>query len=174
MYLTVGRVQDAHGIRGELYVSLREAEAAWLPQLKTLRLTRLGQTAVEMNLVKARAHKHGFIATVSELQDRTAAERWRGAEFSIPEELLVAKSGETPFLKEVLGFTVWRENREHGVVKGFNFNGVQDLLVLELTDGRGEVEVPFVADWVVELDTEGKRLIVNMPDEFLDPEFWKA
>jgi 16S rRNA processing protein RimM len=185
-YIEIGRVQAAQGIRGELYVSLRVAEAPWLGQLKMLRLQPGDETAIDFRVIRARVHKHGFVVQVEGVTDRNAAEAMRGWRFFLPAELLVAKSGDSIFLGEILNFELWYQaSGDHisdvqapvhvGFVRDFSFNGAQDLLVVELLDAPGEsVEIPFVTEFVVTMDAAQRRLVLQCPAEFLDATFWRS
>lgn len=171
-YLTVGHVSDAHGIKGELYIYLSEIPAPWLVTLKSLRLTHKGQLK-ELDLIEARPHRHGFIAKLKNLNDRTEAESLKQWKFEIPAALLQAPSGSTPYLYELLGFHIYQRGvaKAVGQICGFQFNGAHDLLVV--TAGEESIEIPFVEALVDELNMREKRLVMHLPDEFFDPRFWR-
>ena len=170
--VVVGRVKDAHGLKGELFIVLFAGEAAWLKSLKTLRLVPADKSgAREFTVRSARLHKNGLIVTTQEIRDRTAAESLRGAEFSVPESFFVAESGEEPYLREVLGFTVIRVTdgaREAvGVVDGFSSNGAQDLALVRLAEGVTR-PVPFVAPLVHRVDYAAKTIEMTIPVGLLE------
>ena len=84
----VGKVKDAHGIRGELFVVIFAGEAAWLPKLESLRLLPNDEAPAEQartfEIKSVRAHKNGVIAKTSELKTRNDAEELKGWTLEIP------------------------------------------------------------------------------------------
>lgn len=177
--VVVGRVQSAHGISGELYLSLRASEAPWLETLSALTLRKTPDSQpLTLTLRQARPHRHGFIARVEEITDRNGAESWRGAELLIPGQLLVAQSGETPYLRELLDFSVFTEQdgqwQALGRVCGFQSHPGHDTLVVELRAQTRVVEIPLVAAYVVEMRMSDKQIYLRAPAELFDQQFWQA
>lgn len=166
-FVRVGKVKDAHGIKGELFIVLFAGEAAWLGDLEELRLVAESGDDVQTFPVKSvRLHKNGLIAKSAEIRTRNEAEALIGRLFEIPASLLVAKTGDTPFLREVHGFKVFTKQKgEVGTVTGFSSNGVQDLLVIETS--WGEFEVPFVEAYVEEIDYDGHLMRLDLPEGLL-------
>lgn len=186
-FVRVGKVKDAHGIRGELFIVLFAGEAAWLNQLKSIRLVNDPDAAVPRQnphqkltpakpakpqpqgpltyaVKSARLHKNGLIVKTAEVRDRNQAEEMRGMLLEVPESFLVSKPGEELFLREVLGFSVIDLNRDSeniGKVTAFSSNGAQDLLVVDASTGK--VEIPFVADFVEKIDYAKKELRMKLP-----------
>lgn len=161
-YVQVGKVKDAHGIKGEIFVVLFSGEAAWLDQLNEIRLIDGGSDTKIFSLKSARPHKNGLILRSSEILDRNQAESLIGALLEVPEEFFVSKKGETIYLREVSGFRVFeKEKGEVGVVVGFSHNGAQDLLVVRTQ--TGEFEIPFVKELVETIDYDGRCLYMQLP-----------
>lgn len=163
-YVRVGKVKDAHGIKGELFVVLFAGEAAWIDDLDTLRLVpESGGAEPKIFTIKsARLHKNGLIAKTEELKDRNAAEALKGLLLEVPEEFLVSESGESIFLREVLGFRVVEKVAgDVGFVRAFSSNGFQDLLVVETK--TGDYEVPFVEAFVERIDYEARTMHLDLP-----------
>lgn len=101
------------------------------------------------------------MASRTELQ----AEALKGKMFSIPEESLISDDGETIYLSEVLNFTLKDANSSFGgVIVEFSSNGMQDLLVVEKSDGSGKAEIPFVHELIVEIDFEAKQIEMQLPE----------
>jgi 16S rRNA processing protein RimM len=162
-FLEVGKVKDAHGIKGELFLVLFSGEAAWLDQLKDVRLVSLEKKEVRNLTVKSvRPHKNGLILKSHEILNRNDAEGLKGFLLEIPETFLVSAPGETMYLQEVLGFRVFTEAQgEVGVVKGFASHAMQDLLVVKTASG--DFDIPFVDAFVVEIDHEKKEMHLDLP-----------
>ncbi|MCM2282032.1 MAG: ribosome maturation factor RimM [Bdellovibrionaceae bacterium] len=171
-FVTVGRVKDGHGLKGELFITLFAGEAAWLPKLKELRLIPPGDLegpAKTFPVRHARLHKNGLIVLSPDIRGRNEAESLKGWMLEIPGEFLVSEAGEQIYLAEIENFKVDVEGRgEIGRITGFSSNGIQDLLVVA-TD-KGEFEIPFVDAFVQEIDYENETIRMSLPIGLLGEE----
>lgn len=167
-FVRVGKVKDAHGIKGEVFVTLFAGEAAWLPQLKELRLVKedTPQTSKHFQIKSARLHKNGLIAKCADIADRNEAEMFKGWLMEVPASFLVSEKGEGIFLREIRGFRVITKHKgEIGTIDAFSTNGVQDLLVIHTA--WGDFEIPFVEAFVEKLDFENKLIHLDIPEGLL-------
>ena len=172
-FVRVGKIKDAHGIRGELFVVLFSGEAEWLDDLETLRLVNDNGDADPKNFAvkSARFHKNGFIVKSPDIKDRNMAETLKGRLLEIPESFLVSEPGETLFLREVLGFTVVTEaNGEVGKIEAFSSNVAQDLLVVKSKTKNETYEIPFVKAFVKNIDYDAKKIEMELPYGLLGEE----
>jgi len=163
-FYCVGKVTTAHGIKGELFVHLFAKTADWLPQFKTLILSleKEGTDFKEFPVEKAREHKHGLIVKPIGIDDRNRAEELEKHFMQIPLEWLKSKPGEEYYLIELINFQVVDKNQKLiGEVVDFSSNGVQDLLVIK--NKKREFQVPFVEQYVVEINQSEKVLIMDIP-----------
>lgn len=170
----VGKVKDAHGLRGELYILIFSGDISWLNQLKELCLFKPSSEAagswLAFQLDFARPHKQGFIARSSEILDRNGAEALKGSDFYIPENFLVASPGERIYLSEIEGFQLLdREERSLGEIVGFSSNGVQDLLVIR-NSPQTESLVPLVPEFVIEIRFARQEMVMDLPPGLIEEE----
>ncbi len=169
-YIKVGKVKDAHGLKGELYIYLFAKEATWNKKLKSFRLSNLSATGVsevkDYKLNSAKPHRDGLIVTTDELKDRTQAEKLKGFGFEIPKSLLVSKAGDTPYLIEILGFEVFDNGNLIGLIQNFSTNNEQDLLVVE--SSTRFFEIPFVEAYIDEIDYVLKKIKMKIPEGLLE------
>ncbi len=167
--ITVGKIRDAHGLKGELFVVLFAKRADWSERLNEFQLTRKEQidgkwveVAHSFHVKRIKPHKNGLILKPLELDDRTAAESFRGATFEIPLELLTSSEGETIFLKEIDGFLVVNHDIELGPIVGFSSNGSQDIL--QVNTLHGEALIPLIPEFVESLDFKNKKVLMKLPE----------
>ncbi len=170
----VGRVKDAHGLKGELWVVLFSGQCDWLDALKASGEFELrpSETSAEgtkrFTLKGARRHKNGVILHSHDLRDRTQAEAWRGHFLQIPESFLVSSEGEAYFLAEIEGFDVFHARGERiGPIVGFSSNGLQDLLQVRLPGGE-LIDIPFVDDFVERIEADSRRVLMNLPPGLIE------
>ncbi len=171
--VTVGKIKDSHGLKGELFVALFAGEAPWLPEIKKFTLEYKSPNKEDHTLHRefvirsVRPHKKGLIIQTEEITDRTQADKYIGAVFQIPKKLTVSRAGENIFLGEIEGFTVQDEDLGNiGVITAFSSNGVQDLLIV--TSEEDEYQIPLVKDFLIEIVWHEKKLLMKLPDGILE------
>ncbi len=163
----VGKIKDAHSLKGELYFLSFSGEISWLEDLPKVYLESQNQEIKEYQLTKVKPFKEGAIIQLEGIKDRTQAEALKGHMLYIPEELLVSEPGEVIYLVELLEFQVKNpEGQLLGLVKDFSSNGLQDILVV--VNGSTQFEVPFVDEFVVEINYDEKFLIMDFPEDLID------
>lgn len=165
----VGKIKEAHGLKGELSVLIFSQDISWLSDLETCQIQN-GSQIRELQVLAAKAFKKGFILKAKEITNRNESEAVEGWDFLIPEDLLISELGDTIFLNEVLHFKALDPaGKLLGEVIDFSSNGVQDLLILEKPDGK-LAEIPFVPAFVKQILFEKSELILDLPEGLLDLE----
>lgn len=164
----VGKVMDAHGIRGDLYCLVFSGDVSWAQGLELLHLKAAFTTSIETHEVKRlKEFKKGFIVTLKDVVDRNQAELLKGAELWAPADLFVSEDGDSIYLKEILDFTLSDEALGLiGPVTGFSSNTAQDLLIVSYQNETREV--PFVKDFIVKIDFESKTILTKLPEGLLE------
>jgi len=166
-WIKVGKVKDAQGLGGELFILLFAKEAPWLKKLQQFALSKEDQGPFEIHLCqKARTHKEGLVLKSTLLQDRTQAEAKKGLQFFVPAEFLESAPGETIFLKDIHGFQVQTSAEIVGPIIDFSTNGAQDLLIVDRQGVR--VEIPFVEAFIDEIDFVKKLVKMTLPEGLWD------
>lgn len=166
----VGKVREAHGLKGDLYVLIFSGDISWAKRMKSFGLKdKESGEILNFTVERTKPFKKGIIVKAAELQDRTAAEGVEHLEFFVDDELLVSKPGETIYLSEIKNFKL--KNSEQtvlGEIVGFSSNGVQDLLVVEA--GGKKVEVPFVDAFIKKIDFKHQTVVMDLPEGLFDIE----
>lgn len=162
----VGKIKEAHGLKGDVYVLVFSGDVSWSFQIRYAQVHVSDSDIRTLEIEKSKPHKDGLIVKFKELSNRDQSEEIEGAGFFIPAEALISKKGETIYLQEVLGFEVFLKDRVVGNVKEFSSNGPQDLLVIQ--GHQGAFEVPFVAPFIVKIDFDAQKLIMDFPEDLLN------
>ena len=170
--LKVGKVKEAHGIKGELYILIFSKELPWLNEIQKVYLQDPETEKTQsLSIGRVRPHKSGFILQTEDIKDRTQAENFKGWEFYLPKDLFVSEGKEDFYLCEVEGFKVVEQTLgEVGVVGGFVSNPGQDLIRLQAADSQ-EFLIPLVDDFILEVDRDQKILHMSLPPGLLEPEY---
>ena len=166
----VGKIKDAHGLRGEVFIFVFSKDFSWAEDLDRCAISTLEseQMSRTFEVEKWRPQKEGLLLKLKGIDDRTAAEKLKNSLFYIPQELLESEEGETIYLSEIDGFEVRNDQDEKlGRVVGFSSNLAQDLLILEKSQG-GTAEIPFVEAFILEINFESRFLKMSLPEGILD------
>jgi 16S rRNA processing protein RimM len=166
----VGKVREAHGLKGDLYVVIFSGEISWAKRMKTFALKdKNSEDMTTFTVERTKPFKKGLIVKAAEIADRTAAEGIEHMEFFIEDELMVSKPGETIFLKEILNFKLKdTEQNTLGEIIGFSSNGAQDLLVVSY--GSKNAEIPFVDEFIKKIDFKHQTVVMDLPEGLFDTE----
>ncbi len=167
--IAVGYIRDAHGLKGEVFIRLFAKRADWLKLFKAALLVNPEQpdSLSKYDVIHSSPHKDGLIVSLTGVTDRTQAEALKGRELLVPQEWLVSSPGETPYLQELLGFTIIDRNLgDIGRVESFSSNGAQDLFV---THRNGhEVLIPFIKPFVESMEFENRLIRMNLPEGLVE------
>ena len=169
--LVVGRVLRPHGIKGELSVEvLSDAPERFAPGVELGVGDPDGPEPLRTAVVAAsRRHLGRLLLSLEGVEDRDAADRYRGAWLSIPVTEARPLEPDEFWPHQLVGLAVVdHQGRERGRVADVLPGAAHDLLSVELPDGAS-VLVPAVAALVtVELDAG--RVVVEAVPGLLGPE----
>lgn len=175
---SVGRVRRPHGVRGELVVEALTDEpgAIFAPGRRVFQGTHEGalwldpktRAPRELHITGLRPKMEGWIVTFSEVSDRTEAERWNGRHLLVPvEELSEPDEGEV-FAHELVGMKLVDADTGADLGAVIEFYELPQGLLLEFRGPSGVASLPFVDEFVHEVDREGRRITVRLPDGLLE------
>jgi 16S rRNA processing protein RimM len=171
-FVIVGRVRNAHGLRGELVVeSLTDRpEAVFAPGGVLVGGTAGGavrESSQTLRIVRSKPFKGGWIVAFHEIRDRTEADLWRERFLLVPEaEAQPLDEGEV-FLHELLGMRVDLVAGDT-VGRVLAFYELPQGLMLEVGRPQGiPVLVPY-GQVVTAVDRAAKVIHINPPPGLLD------
>jgi len=159
----IGKIVRAVGLEGWLGVAGTEGA---LGKLRRVALGRPGEEPRLRRVMEARPQGRLWAVRVEGISNRTAAEKWQGAEvWALREDLGEAGEGRY-FWADLEGLpVVTGQGEEVGTVTGLVETGGVDVLVV---DGpRGERLVPLAP--YVQVDRVAGRIVVDPPEGLLDP-----
>lgn len=168
--LVVGKVRDAHGMKGELYLISFSKTTDWLENAQELlfegaKPNKSGKHENDTQKFKVksyRSHKTGAIVKLEGLSTRTQAEALIGYTVQVTREAITSKKGESIFLAEIEGFEVFDREKSLGTIVGFSSNGAQDLLIVK--EGEQKREVPIIKEFLLEILWDSKQIKMQLPE----------
>lgn len=153
--LEVARIDRAHGVRGDVLVTLISTESARLAVGAVLDAGERGELVV----AESRPHQQRYIVHFEGVADKAAADALRGTVLRAP--AFVDDDPDALWAHEVIGAEVVDvEGRSRGTVVAMIDNPASDLL--ELANGA-LVPLTFVTGW-----DEHRRLVVDPPAGLFD------
>jgi len=161
MRLQVARIGKPHGIRGEVTVQVQTDN----PEERFSageELIVIDGPVKSLTVKNARWNKTILLLSFQEINDRNQAETLRGARLEIEVSDEPEDDSDEWYEHELLDLKVMLEGEQVGVITALRTNPAQDLLVFEDTDGN-EVYLPFVDEFVPEVDPEAGIVVITPP-----------
>jgi len=166
MQLVIGRIGRAHGVRGDLFVEPMTDEPDHRYADGTVLMTSEDTT---LTVATSKWHSGRFVVHFAGVDDRNAAEALRGQTLII--EVDPAELPEDPdeyYDHQLIGLKVVLEDGSLiGVIGEVIHLPSQDLLSVA-REGDTEVLIPFVTEFVPEIDLDTKTVTITPPPGLLN------
>ena len=157
----LGRIADAHGIRGEVLIHAYTATPGDIGGYGPLSDAG-GVRSFDVEVVRATAK--GVVARIAGIANRTAAESLKGVELYVARDRLPAAAEGEFYHADLIGLgAVDPAGKTIGEIVAVQNYGAGDLLEIRLA-GSGKTElVAFTEAVVPRIDVGAKRAVVVMP-----------
>jgi 16S rRNA processing protein RimM len=163
----VGRIARAHGIRGQVIVSLDTdfPEERFRPGAE-LFIERNGAVQA-LTLTSVRFHRDRPVVGIAGVETMSDAEALAGRELRVPVDRLVPLPAGTFYRHELIGCRV---ETSSGSVVGTveKVEGTLSGSRLVVAAPRGEVLIPLVVEICITIDPAAKRIVVDPPEGLLE------
>lgn len=158
--IVIGDVVAPFGVRGELKVMVRTDFPERFDKGRLVTLKSAKGTRLTAKVEASSAHKGGIILKLQGIDDRNAAEDWRGAEFVIDKSEVAKLPEGSYYYYELVGLKVVTDDgRDLGEIVDILQSGAND--VYETSTG---LLIPAIKQIVVKIDIkEGLMVIHPMP-----------
>lgn len=163
--MPVGYVTGAYGIQGWVKIKPYSSTADALLHAKTWWLDKPELHDVEM--MQSRNHSGDVVARLMGIEDRTAAEKLKGAAVHIRRSHFPALNNDEYYWVDLIGLAVENLRGEQiGIIASMMENGVHPILqVAPSKEGQekdaGEILIPFVDQYVKTVDLAAKKITVD-------------
>jgi len=157
--VVVGRFGPPFGIKGWLNVISYTDPSTNLADYRPWFVERHGAWK-ELAVDAIKPHRNGFVAQITGVADRNEALEFAGCSIGVEDSTLPATDEGEFYWKDLIGLTV-EDGRGAviGEVTGLIETGANDVLVVR--SASGEELIPFVDQFVKQVNLEDRRLIVD-------------
>ena len=166
MQLVIGRIGRAHGVRGDLFVEPMTDEPDHRYADGTVLMTSNDTT---LTVATSKWHSGRFVVHFAGFDDRNSAETLRGLTLSI--EVDPSQSPQDPdeyYDHQLVGLNVVLADGTHvGTIGEVIHLPSQDLLTV-LREGEAEALIPFVTEFVPDVNLATKTVVITPPPGLLN------
>ena len=162
--LRIGEILGAHGLRGEVRLRSFAADPAEIVSYSPL-LAEDGKRSFAVTALRPAGRAPDlFVARLSGVTSRGAAEALAGTPLYVARERLLAGLGEEEFLHaDLIGCRVETEAGKHvGEVVAVQNFGAGDLIEITLAGSRRTELLPFATRFVPRIDLAGRLIVVSV------------
>ncbi|KAK3606777.1 hypothetical protein CHS0354_018371 [Potamilus streckersoni] len=163
-YTRFAVIIGAHGIKGELKAVPRTDTPAHYRSVRRVFVKEPDKDAVGYDTEQVRYldHSDTFIVRLKNLEDRTAAEKLKGADLLIEDADLPQKAADEVYIHDLMGCRViGTDGNNYGTVFNYFENGVYGTVEAE-KDGE-VVIIPLAGDTVKAYRTDAKEILIDPP-----------
>jgi len=160
-YFVVGKIVGAHGVRGEVKVSLQTDNPDRFRSGVRL-LLESEDGLVPVDITSVRPHKGMMLVKLASVSDRTSAENLRWRKLLIPEQDAMALGAHENYAHDLIGLNVETEAGEAlGELTEILFAPANDVYIV--TGSTDELLLPALRDVILRVDLDARKMIVRVP-----------
>lgn len=164
----IGKFLYPHGLKGELYLHIFSGDYSWFNELTEVELETKSAKKQKFQIKSTRPHKEGLLVTLVGVETRNQSDELSGSMLWVSEDFFATdETDEELFLVEIEAFQVYDGDLLIGKIVGFSFNGAHDLLLLRGQDSF-EFDVPFVEEFIVDIDYEEQKVFMQLPEGLIE------
>ncbi len=157
--VAMGYVSGAFGVRGWVKLHADTEHADSLFDYPVWWLGKPGQWR-EYRFEDGAVHTKALAAKLEGIEDRDAAFALRGLTVAIPRTELPKPADDEYYWTDLIGLAVVNRGGEVlGTVSKLMETGANDILVVQ--DGQVERLIPFIANFIVEVDVAAGRIVAD-------------
>lgn len=160
-YISVGKVLNFHGIKGDAKVGFSKGQEDFVTSLEEV-FVQDGAGYQPLVVERASLHKSFVLMKFKDINSIDELLKYKGKLLFVKESYIRKSLSDDEFLiDELVGASVYSETSEKlGFVVGVSNNGASDLLSVKTKSGKISL-VPFVKAIILEVDIKEKRIVIN-------------
>ncbi len=157
-YISIGKILNFHGIRGEARVGYSN-----LAQLKNAKVVTMldNNEPLELEITSVKEAKNFAIVKFKGIDDINDLIRFKGQRIFVSKKEAINKLDKDEYLiEDLIGCDVYQNDNIIGKVVNVSTNGSQDILNIENSLSQIKL-IPFVNEFFPVVDIENKKIIIK-------------
>ncbi|POS01243.1 ribosome maturation factor RimM [Flavobacterium croceum] len=163
----LGKIAKKFSFKGEVLIYLDTDEPEIYEEMESI-FVEFGKNLVPFFIENSSLHKNDFLKVKFEDVDtEQQADEIIGSAVYLPLSALPKLEGNKFYYHEVIGFDI--EDQRLGVfgkITSINDSSAQPLF--EVVNGTIEILVPMIDQFLVKIDRENKKVIMNLPEGLVE------
>jgi 16S rRNA processing protein RimM len=163
----LGKIAKKFSFKGEILIFLDTDEPELYENMESV-FVEFNKNLVPFFIENSNLHKGDFLRVKFEDVDSEAdADEIIGCEIYLPLNMLPKLEGNKFYFHEVIGFEI--EDQRLGVFgKIVSINDTSAQPLFEVVNGSVEILVPMIDQFLVKIDRENKKVIMNLPEGLVE------
>lgn len=168
--LTVGKVANTHGIRGELKVwpETDFPEQRFRSGAELLLVSPDETAQLPLTVVDARPQKNVFLVKFKEFNDINQVEKYKGWSLKVTSDKRAKLARDEFYFHDIIGCAVVTDaGEEVGAVTEILRPGANDVWVVKRTNGK-TAYLPYIADVVLDVNVAERKITIHPMEGLLE------
>lgn len=163
----IGKILNAHGIRGELKVEPLTDNPERYKILEQVYLEDRKKNYTLYDVEFVRFHKGNVLVKLAGIDDMDAAKLVKNQHLAINKSDRMPLEEGAYYIDDLIGLQVFEDDRPIGVLKDVLQPGANDVYVLD-SSIYPDLYIPALKSVVLSVDLENKRMDVKLPKGLVD------
>lgn len=163
----LGKIAKKFSFKGEVLVYLDTDEPELYEDMESV-FVEFNKNLVPYFIESSSLHKNDFLRVQFEdVDSEEEADQLLGCAVYLPLSMLPKLEGNQFYFHEVIGFEIEDQRLGvFGIIQSINDTTAQPLF--EVLNGEVEILVPMIDQFLVKIDREHKKVIMDLPEGLLD------
>ncbi|WP_396194457.1 ribosome maturation factor RimM [Flavobacterium sp.] len=163
----LGKIAKKFSFKGEVLLYLDTDEPELYEDMESV-FVEFNKDLIPFFIENSNLHKNDFLRVKFEdVDSEEEADKMIGCEIYLPLNMLPKLEGNKFYFHEVIGFEI--EDKRLGVfgkIVSINDSSAQPLF--EVVNGSVEILVPMIDQFLVKIDRENKKVIMDLPEGLIE------
>lgn len=163
----LGKIAKKFSFKGEVLIYLDTDEPELYENMESV-FVEFNKNLVPFFIENSNLHKGDFLRVKFEdVDDEAEADSIMGCEIYLPLNMLPKLEGNKFYFHEVIGFEI--EDLRLGIFgKIVSINDTSAQPLFEVINGNVEILVPMIDQFLVKIDRENKKVIMDLPEGLVE------
>lgn len=159
--LTIGKIVNTHGVRGELRVKPITDKLETFDQIKTIFV--VGRETKSYEVASVRGHKDFILMKLKGVETMNDAELLKNSEIKIDKKDAIPLEEGEYYINDLYDLhVVTEEGRALGIIADILFTGSNDVYVVRDADTKKEILIPAIKQCIKEIDLANNKMTVHL------------